>query len=134
MSKRNQGQFDAFVQAYAIGTSVKEFCKLKHISHNTVRKWTVEPGFKRAVAAIRAELYEAFIGTLVGTMKEAAEGMLSVARNGAPDSVRLAAWRGIVDDLMKMQSVTKLEQDVAEMKATLAAAGGTDDAKVDSGS
>jgi hypothetical protein len=130
MSKRNEGQFSAFVQAYASGMTIKDFCKLKHLKYDTVRKWACEPGFKRDVAAIQGELYEAFVGHLTGTMEQAAKGMIDLAKNGSPDSVRLAAWRGIVDDMLKVRSVSKLEADIAELKARLDASGGTGNAKV----
>jgi hypothetical protein len=120
MPKRNMIQFNAFVQAYATGTTTRDFCKQKHLKYDTVRKWSCEPAFKKAVAALQAELYEAFVGHLTGAMKEAAEGLVEIARRGSPDSVRLAAWRGIVDDLFKVRSVSKLEGDLAAMNERLA--------------
>jgi hypothetical protein len=119
MRKRNAAQFDAFVMAYANGMEIEEFCKLKHLKYDTVRKWTSEPAFKSGVAEIQARLYEAFIGTLTGAMKEAANGLLGLARGGATDSVKLQAWRGIIDDLMRLRSATKVEADIQALNARL---------------
>ena len=75
-------------------------------------------------------MFEVLVGKLNAAMEETADGILGIARNGGPDSVRLAAWRAVIDDLLKVRSVTKMEADLADLRARLDAIGGTTDAKV----
>jgi hypothetical protein len=117
MTPRNQGLFDACVRAYATGETIKSFCdRTPRAKYDTARGWAMTKEFKSAVAAVQTEIYEVFIGKLSARMDKAADGIFALAENASTDSVRLAAWGRLVDDVFKIKSLVSLEQRIAQLE------------------
>jgi hypothetical protein len=126
--------FGSLAQAYASGETIKSWAKRTKQNYQTARTWAMKPEFRKAVQDIQASMFDVLVGKLNAAMEETADGILGIARKGSPDSVRLAAWRAVIDDLVKVRQITKIEADIEAIKAQLDASGGTGNAKVDSGS
>ena len=112
-SEANKAKYEALVIAVAGGQTITEFCRRTRVPRPTVNQWTTTPEFREDVEALRREARDQGIGILTAAHKEAAEGMVQLARKSGSDAVRLQAQVKILE----IASLETLQREVRELKA-----------------
>src|SRR3954471_16711863 len=96
-TEANKAKYDALVMAVAGGCTYSEFCRKTRLPRPTIDQWVREPEFREAVEALRREARDQGIGILTEATREAAQGMVQLAKTSGSDAVRLAAQSKILE-------------------------------------
>lgn len=125
---------DAFVIAYASGTSLREAARTAGISESTAYRRLKDPAFRRRVSEIRTS----FLNEAVGRLCEAANKAVSTLEallNARSESVRLNAARAILELGPKLREQTELEERITALEQEAAGVneGDEDDEDDDAG-
>lgn len=111
-----------FVEAIAEGKSVADAAMAAERSARTGRRWKAEP---EVAAAIRARLTENLAqarAVLASGAARAARSLVDMADGTkAADAPTVSAARAVVESVGRLVELHELEQDLAEVKAMLAA-------------
>ena len=108
VAKPRNLKFCDFAVAVAGGATTREWCEKNGIPFDTAKEWRKDPEFREIVASILRERLEAYVATLNAASIEMAEGMIDLARNGTPDSTKLAAQRAVISDqIAVIQAITQ---------------------------
>src|SRR5262245_42130134 len=88
---------DAFLTALASGAAVENAARSAGISVRTAQRRLAEPGFRKRLQQIRADMVELTTGTLTAAATEAVETLLALQQPTTPATVRLGAARAILE-------------------------------------
>lgn len=106
---------DAFVIAYASGTSLREAARTAGISESTAYRRLKDPAFRRRVSEIRTS----FLNEAVGRLCEDATKAVSTLKellSARSESVRLSAARTILELGPKLREQTELEERITALE------------------
>jgi hypothetical protein len=115
----------------ASGGSVASFAKQEKIPRRTAYAWTKDAGFQAKVADYRARIIDKLVGSLAKLGRSAVKGIGVLATTAENESVRLAACRAVLNDLINVGNYQANARQFAEMEARLAALEGAVDADKD---
>jgi transposase len=114
---------DAFIIAYASGTSLREAARTAGISESTAYRRLKDPAFRRRISEIRTS----FLNQAVGLLCEDATKAVSTLKellSARSESVRLSAARAILELGPKLREQTELEERITALEREAA---GVDD-------
>ncbi|MFO0889894.1 MAG: hypothetical protein U0790_12225 [Isosphaeraceae bacterium] len=104
--------------AIASGESVAAWCRRTGTATRTARTWAALPETKEKVREIRSRMVDEAIGRLTALVGEAVIGIGKLTR-AESESVRLAACRAILSDLLVIKSHAELESRIADLEAAV---------------
>lgn len=111
--------FESLVQAVAAGSTIKAWAEKHGQKYATVRHWARTPEFKAAVAEIRADMMDRYVGKVSAAMDALADGIVELAKNSQSDAVRVSAIRGCVADLIQVIGLAEVKAAIAETNARM---------------
>ena len=112
----------------ATGGSVAAFARDQGIPRRTAYAWTKDAGFQAKVADYRARIIDKLVGSLAKLGRSAVKGIGVLATTAENESVRLAACRAVLNDLINVGNFQQNARQFAEMEARLDALERTADA------
>lgn len=113
--------------AVAHGRPIKSWAEANNTTLHTAHRWASQPDFKRAVSGIRRRCADLAAGRLAGYATKAAEVMTNLAVGASSESVKLAACRAILSDMMTVSEYTDLECRMTEIEEQLRERTGNED-------
>jgi hypothetical protein len=116
-SKRNENRLNSLAFAVAAGRSVASWCGEHKIPKRTAYDWTKLPEFKVMVSAHRRRLIDVGLGKLTKHVGKAVAQIAELATSAESESVRLAAARAILSELIAIGNYADLEARVADLEA-----------------
>ena len=102
--------------AIAEGKSSTEWASANRIAERTARRWADEPETRAEVESIRRGALDQAVGRMSQRVAWATEQIASLAGTAKSESVRLAALRSILFDMMAVSDFTGLEQRIAKLE------------------
>lgn len=115
-SQRNEHRMNSLAFAVAAGRSVSGWCGEHEIPKRTAYDWTKRPEFKAMVTAHRRRLMDAGLGKLTRHIGKAVEVIADLAAKAESESVRLAAARAILSELVAISNFADMEARIAELE------------------
>jgi hypothetical protein len=110
----------------ACGGSVAAFSRDQEIPRRTCYLWTKEAGFAQKVSGYRDKILDKLVGRLAKLGGKAVAGIGVLATKGESESIRLAACRAILSDLISIgnyqasaRQITELVSRIAQLEAAL---------------
>jgi hypothetical protein len=104
----------------ASGLSQQKAAMQVGVTSRTVRSWLAgNPELRRLVDELSAEAQGQAVTVLSGLLTRAAETLGELLEPGHPDSIRLAAARGVLSDFVAMRQYVDLVAEVNKIKAIL---------------
>lgn len=111
---RRKGE-DAFLVALAAGATVRDAATKAQISERQAYRRVQEPGFRRQVSKLRAELIDSAAGKLADGASEAAGCLRSLLLTEAP-SVRLGAARALLEMAFRSRELLEYEERLQKVE------------------
>lgn len=105
----------ALVGALAAGATHAQAAERAGVSERTVRRRLDEPDFRRAVSRERGRILDRAAGLAADTAAEAITVLRDLMRD-APEHVRLAAARAIVDRAASLREAGELEERLRRLE------------------
>jgi hypothetical protein len=92
---------DALALALAAGQTVRDAAAAAGVSERTATRRLTDPGFRKRVAALRAELVQAAVARLQSSVGQAVDTLAAVAKEGKKDGDRVRAAVAILDSAFR---------------------------------
>ncbi len=105
--------------AIANGSSVSAWARDNDVPRRTAYRWSREPKVLAAVESYRRRAVDRAIGRMARRVTWATDGIAKLARSAESESVRLAALRSIMSDMMGVSQFVDLEQRITEIEEQL---------------
>jgi len=105
--------------AIANGTSVAAWARGNQVPKRTAYRWSREPKVRAAVESYRRRAVDRAIGRMARRVTWATDGIAKLAENAESESVKLAALRAILSDMMAVSQFAGLEQRITEIEEQL---------------
>ncbi len=115
---------DQFTVAIAKGELVTKWAREHHVPRRTAFRWARDPKVKTAVEKYRRRVLDRAVGRMTGGVTLATTEILELAKNAASESVKLAALRAVVSDMMAISKFGGLEDRVTEVEGKVNASTG----------
>jgi hypothetical protein len=116
---RNQSQFEMCALAVAAGSSVGRWARENKVHERTAYGWSMKPEFKALVSGHRDRIINRSVGILVKHSTAASRELARLIKNGTNDSIKLAASRAILDQMIAVSNHAESSKVLAEMQARL---------------
>jgi hypothetical protein len=116
--RRLRGQF---VAAIADGTPVDEWASLNGVPRRTAFRWAREPKLRLLIERQRRQILDAAVGRMTRGVPSAVSGILDLAMGASSESVRLAASRAVMSDMMTVSKFGILEDRMTKLEEKLRA-------------
>jgi hypothetical protein len=113
--------------AVAHGRAIKSWADAHNTPLQTAHEWANQPDFKRAVSRFRRRSADLAAGRLASYATKAAQVMTDLAVSAASESVKLAACRAILSDMMTVSEYTDLELRMTDIEEQLRERTGNED-------
>jgi hypothetical protein len=113
---------EALALALATGQTLRAAAEATGIGERTATRRTAEPGFRRRVNELRAEMTSRALGRMADGMADAAD-VLRKLLNADSESVRLGAARSLLELGVKLRESVELEERLAALEGRLAGQG-----------
>jgi hypothetical protein len=107
---------DALLLALAGGQTVRDAARAAGVGERTAGRRLAEPGFRRRVAELRAEMVQRALGKLTDALTEAADTLRQLLKAQA-ESVRLGAARSLLELTVKVRESVELEARLQALEA-----------------
>ena len=118
---------DALVVNLARGFSVKQAAATAGCSARTVSRRMADPDFRKRVQDARTEMLDSTLGRLLSATTDAVLTLHTLAKptnNNAPDKVKIAAARAVIDLYVRIKDVADLETRLSAIEEKLNKRGG----------
>jgi hypothetical protein len=120
MSKiNNQHRKAQLALALAAGSTAIGWARENDVPESTVYRWATSDEVEEAVNGIRREVWQQTIARLSQNATAAADQIAKLAQEAASESVRLAASRAVLADLMAVTDYAALERRLAKIERRL---------------
>ncbi len=106
-------------RAAAQGASVAAWARANVVPLETARTWASEPEVRALVESCRRRALDRAIGRMARRAIWAADEIAKLGKKTSSPSVKLAALRAILSDLIKVTEFAALEVRVANLEARL---------------
>jgi hypothetical protein len=117
MSKEERTSLQSeLAAALAAGKSCAEWASANGVSERTAQRWASEPGVRAEVEAFRRGNLDQAINRMSGRAVWAIDQIAKLARHAKSESVRLAALRSILSDMMAVADFAGLEERIAKLE------------------
>jgi hypothetical protein len=110
-----EAQDEQLVLHLARGLSRQAAAKAVGLSKRTVYNRLADPAFRGRVDTRRRELVDDAIGLLAGAARFAVRRLIQLAKS-TNEPVALGAARGLLSELVRVETHAKLEAEVAELR------------------
>jgi hypothetical protein len=117
--KHNRQKREHLALHVACGGSVAAFAREQEIPRRTCYLWTKEPGFVSKTAGYRDKILDKLVGRLAKLGGKAVSGISVLASKSESESIRLAACRAILSDLISIGTYTANARQFAAMETRL---------------
>jgi hypothetical protein len=108
-----------FIAAIAEGTPVEEWASLNNVPRRTAFRWAKEPKLRLQIERHRRQILDAAIGRMTRGVPSAVNGILDLAAGASSESVRLAASRAVMSDMMAVSKFGVIEDRVTKIEEKL---------------
>jgi hypothetical protein len=108
----------ALTLALASGLTVEAAARQANLAPRTAYRRLAQPGFRREVDALRADMAEQALGRLTEGMTAAADTLRALL-SARSESVRLAAARSILELGPRLREAAELEQRLRDLEDRL---------------
>jgi hypothetical protein len=105
--------------AMARGESIASWARQNGVPLRSATRWAKDPKVRSAVEEWRRRALSRAIGRMAGLAIKAADGIASLAKGAASESVQLRAWRAILADQMAVAKFSDLEYRMLEIEERL---------------
>jgi hypothetical protein len=102
--------------ALAEGKSSAEWASAHAVAERTAQRWAHEPEVQAEVEPVRRGTLDQAVGRMSKRVAWAIDRIAELAEHAKSESVRLAALRSILSDLMAVSDFTGLEQRIAKLE------------------
>jgi len=102
--------------AMAEGKSTAEWASANRVAERTAQRWANEPLVRSEVESIRRNALDRAVGRMSQRVAWATEQIATLAETAKSESVRLAALRSILVDMMAVSDFAGLEQRIAKLE------------------
>ena len=104
------------ILAIAKGTTVTEWANKNHVPRRTAFRWAREPKVRAAVEKCRRQVLDRAVGRLTHGVTSATMGILELSKSAASESVKLAAMRAVLSDMMTVSKFGGLEDRMTQVE------------------
>jgi len=105
--------------AIAQGASVSAWARANQVSVRTAFRWASDPKVRAAAESCRRRAVDRAIGRMAMRTTWAADQIAKLGGSASSDSVKLAALRAILSDMMKINEYAGLEVRMTEIEEQL---------------
>jgi len=105
--------------AIAQGMSVTSWARTNEVPKRTAFRWASEPMVRAAVESCRRRAVDQAIGRLARRATWAADQIAKLGKNAVSESVRLAALRAILSDMMAVSEFSGIEERITQIEEQL---------------
>ena len=102
--------------AMAEGKSSAEWASASGVAERTAQRWANEPEVRAEVESFRRGTLDQAVGQMSGRVAWAIEKIAGLAEHAKSESVRLAALRSILFDMMAVSDFTGLEERITKLE------------------
>jgi hypothetical protein len=102
--------------ALAEGKSSAEWASANGVAQRTAQRWAHEPEVRAEVESCRRGTLDQAVGRMSKRVAWAIDRIAELAEHARSESVRLAALRSILSDLMAVSDFTGLEERIAKLE------------------
>ena len=102
--------------ALAAGQSSAEWASARGVAERTAQRWANEPEVRAEVESIRRGTLDRAVGQMSQSVPWAIDEIVKLARDAKSESVKLAALRSILSDMMVVSDFTGLEERIAKLE------------------
>jgi hypothetical protein len=95
---------------------VAEWASKNNVPRRTAFRWAGEPEVRAAVERYRRRLLDRAVGRMTGGVNWATTGIFNLAKGAASESVKLAALRAVVSDMMAVSKFGGLEDRLTQVE------------------
>ena len=107
---------NALAAALAEGQSCAEWASANGVSERTAQRWAAEPEVRAEVELCRRGALDQAVGRMSKRVAWATEQIAQLAEHARSESVRLAALRSILSDMMAVCDFAGLEERIARLE------------------
>ncbi len=111
-----EGLINSLALAVAGGKRVAAWAKAHDVAPRTAYTWTKRRGFRKKVARLRRRVLDRAVGELAAAAVKNAREVNRLATAAESETVRLAAARAALADLIQVQRHLALEDRVTELE------------------
>lgn len=108
---------DSLALWLAEGKTLASWAADHDIPDRTARDWAKKPEFKAKVSQIRDEFVDSVVGEMKSDLKKARAKISSLIENADTDSVKLAAARAMIADMIALANHADQAKQLAELRA-----------------
>jgi hypothetical protein len=105
--------------AIAKGMPVTQWARENCVPKRTAFRWAREPKVRAAVESYRRRVLDRAVGRMTVGVTWATEGIFELAKGAASESVKLAALRAVVSDMMAVSKFGGLEDRVTQIEGKI---------------
>jgi hypothetical protein len=102
--------------AVAEGKSAARWASANGVAERTAQRWAAEPEVRALVESHRRGILDLAVGRMSRRVAWATEQIARLARHARSESVRLAALRSIMTDMMAVSEFSGLEERIARLE------------------
>jgi hypothetical protein len=102
--------------AIAQGDHAAKWASKNSVSRRTAQRWAREPGVRAAVERIRRRAIDRAVGLMSKRARWAAESIVTLGKSDASESVKLAALRSVLSDMMAVSKFGGLEDRMTDIE------------------
>ena len=102
--------------ALAAGKSCAEWASANAVSERTAQRWASEPGVRAEVEAFRRGNLDQAVNRMSGRAVWVTDQIAELAEKARSESVRLAALRSMLSDMMAVADFAGLEERIARLE------------------
>ncbi len=114
--KGKQNADEQLLLALACGATVQGAAQKAGLSERTAYRRLADPGFKRRLQELRADMVQRTAGMLTAAAGEAVKTLLTLQKETTPAAVRLGAARAILEIGLKVRDAAELEERIAALE------------------
>jgi hypothetical protein len=107
---------NSLAAALAEGQSCAAWANANGVTERTAQRWASEPEVREEVELYRRGTLDQAVGRMSKRVAWATEQIAKLARTARSESVRLAALRSILSDMMAVSDFTGLEARIARLE------------------
>src|SRR5262249_28446863 len=116
-ARKNQNRMESLALAVAGGMSVASWARNNGVGIRTCYDWTATEEFKARVAEHRRRFADQSVGALVKLAINAVAEIAKLMSASERESIRLAAAKAILDQLVAISSHVEIEERLAALEA-----------------
>ena len=102
--------------AIAQGDNAAKWADKNSVPRRTAQRWAREPGVRAAVERTRRRAIDRAVGLMSKRARWAAESIVTLGKSAASESVKLAALRAVLSDMMAVSKFGGLEDRMTDIE------------------